>query len=313
MPLPDPAQLRMLALVGAHGSLAGAAAELGLTPAAVTGQVARAERDWGVPLVLRGPRGARLTEAGEALARHGLTVDAACAAASTDLEGLLGQTVQRLRIGSFLSVALRVLPEAMTALRHQHPDSDLSIVEGTSSVLRQRVADGALDLAVVGTYGDSPDLPPWTSAVPLLTDPYVVCLPAEHRLAAGTAGGRIRLAQLRDEPWIAILAGESARLQLDRAARQHAVEPRVVFETESYDVAQAMVGTGLGVSVLARLAAVATPGAVHRELERPRLSRRLWAVHARDARLTPLVDELVALMRDVCSDIEDDWERHPVS
>ena len=32
----DPSQLRLLALVEAHGSLSGAAAELALTPAAVT-------------------------------------------------------------------------------------------------------------------------------------------------------------------------------------------------------------------------------------------------------------------------------------
>jgi DNA-binding transcriptional LysR family regulator len=303
----------MLALVEGHGSLAGAAAELGLTPGALTGQVAKAERDWGVPLVRRGPRGARLTEVGATLARHGLAIDATCVAAAADVDELLGRTVDRLRIGSFLSVALRVLPEAMTALRHRHPDSDLSIVEGTSNVLRQRVADGDLDLAVVGTYDDQPDLPTWLTAVPLLTDPYVVCLPAEHRLAVGSSGRRVRLAQLRDEPWVAILAGESAREQLDRAARQHAIEPQVVFETESYDVAQAMVGTGLGVSILARLAARSTAGAVHRELERPRLSRRLWAVHARDTRVTPLVDELVGLIKDVCDDIDDEWRRHPVS
>src|SRR5688500_8378546 len=114
----DPAQLRMLALVEGHGSLAGAAAELGLTPGALTGQVAKAERDWGVPLVRRGPRGARLTEVGATLARHGLSIDATCVAAAADVDELLGRTVDRLRIGSFLSVALRVLPEAMTALRH---------------------------------------------------------------------------------------------------------------------------------------------------------------------------------------------------
>src|SRR4051794_6456729 len=101
----DPAQLRMLALVQAHGSMAGASAELGLTPGALTGQVAKAERDWGVPLVHRGPRGARLTEAGAALARHGMSVDDVCVAARAELDELLGHTSPRLRIGSFLSVA----------------------------------------------------------------------------------------------------------------------------------------------------------------------------------------------------------------
>ncbi|NUO90932.1 MAG: LysR family transcriptional regulator [Dermatophilaceae bacterium] len=75
------------ALVGAHGSLAEAAAELGLTPAAVTGQVAQAERQWGVPLVVRASRGARLTDAGEALAAHGREIDAGLRRAHRPLGG----------------------------------------------------------------------------------------------------------------------------------------------------------------------------------------------------------------------------------
>ncbi len=43
------------------------------------------------------------------------------------------------------------------------------------------------------------------------------------------------------------------------------------------------------------------------ELERPRLSRRLWAVHATESRRTPLVDELVDLLRDVCADLREEW------
>jgi len=305
----DPAQLRMLALVQAHGSLAATAAELGLTPGALTGQVAKAERDWGVPLVHRGPRGARLTEAGTALARHGDDVDEACRRAELELAATRAGARPRLRIGSFISVATRVLPEAMTALRHRRPDSDLTILEGTSRELNRRVADGALDLAVVGTYDEQvPDLPAWLTATRLLTDPMVVCLPEEHRLARRGVE-RVRLAQLRGEPWVAIRAGDAAREQFDRVSREHDLAPRVQFQTESYDVAQAMVGTGLGVAVLARLATRPTPGAVHRELERPRLHRRLWAVHARDTRLTPLVVELVDLLQDVCRDLQQEWQR----
>lgn len=309
----DPAQLRMLALVQAHGSLAGAAAELALTPGALTGQVTRAERDWGVPLVHRGPRGARLTEAGALLARHGLAVTDACELAQAELDDLLGRTGPRLRIGSFLSVATRVLPQAMTALRHRRPDSELSIVEGTSLELRQRVTDGELDVAVVGTYVTEPEVPPWLVATPLLDDPMLVCLPREHRLAATPPDRPIRFAQLRGERWVAILAGDAARDQFDLVAAQRDLDPQVVFQTESYDVAQAMVGTGLGVAVLARLAARRTAGAVHRELERPRLGRRLWALHPRDTRLTPLVDELVGLLRDVCGDVQEQWRSRPVS
>lgn len=308
----DPSQLRLLALVEAHGSLSGAAAELALTPAAVTAQVARAEAAWGLPLVHRGPRGARLTEAGRLLARHGETVDDACVAARRELDATVGVTSERLRIGTFSSAAIRLLPEAMTALRHRHPEGDLSVEEISSVRGEEMLTSGRLDVAVVATYDDEPAWPDWLRATRLLVDPLLVCLPAEHRLAQGDPSRRVRLAQLRGEPWVAIMRGESARAQFDRAAATVELEPRVMFETEAYDVAQALVGTGLGAAVLTRLAVRPVPGAVHRELERPRLHRRLWALHLADTRLTPLVDDFVGLLVDVAADLEAYWRTTPV-
>jgi DNA-binding transcriptional LysR family regulator len=308
----DPEQLRMFALIDAHGSLAGAAAELGVTPAAVTGRVARAEQHWGVPLVLRDSRGARLTEAGHQLAAHGREVDAVCELAESAMSGSLTTASRRLRVGTFMSAALGVLPDAVTALRHRFPDSDLSIVEGTSPTLRGQVAAGEVDVAVVGTYGEEPPLPGWLVATPLFRDPLVLCLPSDHRLAATPPSRRVRLAQLRDERWIAILAGEAARAQFDAAAAGAGIEPSISFETESYDVAQALVATGLGVAVISQMAARTVPGVTHRELERPRLHRELWAVHARDTRLTPLAPEFVTLVRRVCDDLTDRWAGTPL-
>jgi DNA-binding transcriptional LysR family regulator len=303
----EAAQLRLLALVAAHGSLTGAAAELRLTPAALSGQVARAEEHWGYPLVVRTARGAHLTEAGRVLARYGDLVDDACVAARRDLEETLGRVSLRLRIGTFSTAAIRLLPEAMTALRHRHPGSDLSIEEVSSPVGGAKVASGDLDVAVVATYDNEPDWPAWLTAVPLLKDPLVVALPVEHRLAQGDPHRRIRLAQLRGERWVAVRRGDNARLQFDRAAEVVDLQPQVQFETEMYDVAQSLVGTGLGVAVLSQLGARSADGVVYRELERPRLHRRLWALHQRDLRLTPLAGEFVALLRETSAELEERW------
>ena len=64
-----PDQVRLLALIHRTGTLAGAAEILGVTPAAATQRLAKAERDWGTTLVVRGPRGAVLTPAGMVLCR----------------------------------------------------------------------------------------------------------------------------------------------------------------------------------------------------------------------------------------------------
>lgn len=307
--LDDPGQLRLLALIRARGSLAGAAEELGVTAAAVSGQVARAERDWGVPLVARGPRGARLTEPGQVLADAGDVVLEQCRRARDRLTALLGPLSRRLRIGTFQGAAQHLLPPALTALRHRRADADLTIVEITSDRGADLVDAGRLDVAVVSSYDRLPAVPPTVRAHPLLTDPMVLCLPDDHPLLRRARGG-LRLRRLAAEPWILIVAGHAARRQFDRAAAGAGFAPRVQFETENYNVAQSLVGTGIGVTMLSRLTATATPGAVHRELVAPRLSRRVLALTATTA-VTPLAAEFVALLTQVGADLSASWAATP--
>ncbi|MET7488544.1 LysR family transcriptional regulator [Streptomyces sp. NPDC005538] len=304
----DPGQLRLLALIERHGSLAAAAQALGLTPAAVTQQVARAERDWQAPLVLRGPRGAALTPAGSLLARHGQVIDEQLAQATTELAGLLGHLSLRLRVGAFQAPSVHLLPPALTALRHRHPDADVSVEDLQSEHGVEEVAAGRLDLAVIASWDRLPDPPPRVTVETLLLDPMVVVLPDDHPLAARhPVGAPIRLEELRDESWVTILAGHAAREQFDRGVADAGFTPRIRFQTASYAVAQALVGTGIGVALVSRLALTDVPGTTHRELAHPRPHRRLHVVTATETSLTPLVNVFVTLLRDVAEQITENW------
>jgi hypothetical protein len=75
--------------------------------------------------------------------------------------------------------------------------------------------------------------------------------------------------------------------------------PDVRVETESSDVAQALVGTGIGLAQISRVALTATEGITHRPLGRPRLHRHVHAVTRADADLTPLVGQLARHARQV--------------
>ncbi|WP_431683479.1 LysR family transcriptional regulator [Kitasatospora sp. KL5] len=304
----DPGQLRLLALIERHGSLTAAAHALGLTPAAVTQQVARAERDWNAPLVLRGPRGAALTAAGAVLAAHGHIIDRETRDAADRLAAHLGHLALRLRVGAFQAAALHLLPPALTALRHRHPDADVAVRDLLSEHGIDEIAAGRLDLAVVSSWGAPPQPPPHVAVHPLLLDPMVVVLPDDHPLAAERPGGTpLRLEELREESWVTILAGHAAREQFDRAAEAAGFTPRIRFETASYDVAQALVGTGIGVALVSRLALTGAAGTAARAVADPQLHRRLWAVTPADTVLTPLVAVFLTLLHDVAEDVAAGW------
>jgi DNA-binding transcriptional LysR family regulator len=296
-----PDQVRLLALIHRHGTLTAAADELGLTSAAVTQRLNRAERDWGVTLVTRTTRGAVLTPAGAVLAPYGDVIDRQATAATAAFAGYKGETAGRLRIGAFQAAALHLLPPALTALRHQHPDADLSIVDIPSDRAVDAVATGALDLAVFATYDAPPSARPEVSITDLLTDPMVVVLPDDHRLArSGTSP--LRLQQVRDETWVLIRAGYSARAQFDQAARRAGFSPHVRFESESYDVVQALVATGIGVALVSRLALTTPPGTTARTLRSPRLHRTIHAAVPADHTLNRLTDHFLHLLTEVSLD-----------
>jgi DNA-binding transcriptional LysR family regulator len=295
----EPGQLRLLSLISRHSSTTAAASELRITPAEVTQQLARAERDCGVPLVRRGPRGESLTAAGHLLARHGAEIDRHTAQATAGLDELLGRMSMRLRLGASQTAAMHLLPPALTGLRHRHADADLTVVDLRIEQAVPMVDDGELDVAVIDTWDGPPKAAEHIALHPLITDPLVVVLPESHPLAA--TGDPIELARLHAEPWVAIAPGADAREHFDRATAAAGYLPDIRFQAASYDVAQAYVATGAGVTLAPRLALTNTAGLTHRELESSDLQRTLYAVTPADTRLTPLTDTFLTLLHETAS------------
>lgn len=136
-------QLVLLSLIEQYGSLTAAGEVLGLTPPAVSQRLARIEDRWGAQLVERGPRGATLTAAGVALAVHGRRIEREVEDARTSFPAYRQGLVRRLRVGAFQAAALHLLPPAMTALRHQVDDVDLSVIDIQSSDAIDLVSPGS--------------------------------------------------------------------------------------------------------------------------------------------------------------------------
>ena len=113
--------------------------------------------------------------------------------------------------------------------------------------------------------------------------------------------------QTPNETWVLIRAGQAARQQFDAAAAAAGFTPTVRFETESYDVAQALVGTGIGVALVSRLALTRVPGTAHRPLTHPALHRDIHVAVPADTSVSPVTDRFVALLHDVSDEIRAHW------
>jgi DNA-binding transcriptional LysR family regulator len=123
-----------LLAVAQERSFAGAARRLGYTQSAVSQQIAALESAVGQRLVERpgGRRPVALTEAGELLLRHAEAIVTRLRAARADLAALADGEAGRLRVGTFQSVGVRIVPAVLRRFVQRHPDVELQLHEAAS-------------------------------------------------------------------------------------------------------------------------------------------------------------------------------------
>ncbi|MFR9729635.1 LysR family transcriptional regulator [Saccharopolyspora sp. MS10] len=294
----DPVRLLLLVSLRESGSITRAADLTGRTPPAVSQQLAKLEREVGAGLVERLPHGVRLTPLGERLAAHADRLAQVLRDAEEDRARHLDLHRTRLRLGSFPTAGVRLLPEALAALNRRHPSSEVSVVDLGPTEGSALVADGELDLALVAEYDEPLHAPTGVRLIPLLDDPILAVLPERH---FAVAGKRCTFRNFAGDAWACAPPDLPNRRQLDNLARAAGFTPRVPFESESYAVAQAVVSAGVAVAFLPRLAIGEVPGTVTRPLAPPAPFRRIHAAlpTGSPAALTTV---FLDLLRQTCTD-----------
>ena len=243
-------ELRHLATLDAiarHRSFNRAADELGYTPSAVSQQVVAIERVVGARVFerSRGPAPIGLTEPGRVLLGHARAVLARLEAAATDVDALTQGAAGGLRIGTYQSIAARLLPSLLAEFRAAWPRIELTLLEsGSHDELDGKVERGVLDLAFTVAYEEGDGA---TTYVPLLSDPYVLVLPAGSPLGEPT---------LEDLGKLDLVAYRECRANavVERHLRAHGVEPRVVLRAEDNALLRRLAATGIGASIMPALA-----------------------------------------------------------
>jgi DNA-binding transcriptional LysR family regulator len=244
----DVRRLRVLREVAMQGSFSAAAEALSYTQSAVSQQIAALEREAGATLVERGPRGIRLTDAGEALVRHTESVLANLAEAEAELEALAGVRGGRVRLASFPSAGSAIVPQAIAAFTARHPAVELSLLEAEPVDSLPRLRAGELEIALTHSPGlEAADGTSGLEVVPLLEDPYFLVLPAGHRLAPKA---RVRLKELASESWINGTGACACAEAVLGACAVAGFQPHVAFESDDFATVQGLVAAGVGVALI---------------------------------------------------------------
>src|SRR2546425_5312722 len=152
------ARLRAFAAFARRRSFSAAARELRISQPAVSKHIADVEREAGVKLVERRPRGGELTPAGEFLANHVLRAQALLAQASRGVVEFHQRATGSLTIVASGVPATYLLPEVVVTFQRAHPNVRVSIVPGASAQTMDALRSHRAELGVVGGFAAAPEI-----------------------------------------------------------------------------------------------------------------------------------------------------------
>ncbi|QUW78296.1 LysR family transcriptional regulator [Streptomyces mirabilis] len=246
--------LRVFVAVCRAGSLSAVARELDCTQSAVSQHVKRLEREAGVSLLERQPRGVVPTHAGRVL----------CEAASDSIAGLdlalrrLGDLVNgdsgSVRVTTGGTTVRHFMSDAIVAFRQRYPKVSLEFQTETSSRnCFEALAAGNLDLAWVTIAGPVRGI----EQRPVVALPWVLAVRADDPLA-----GRpyVNTAELSDISLIRLPQNSSSGARLDAAFAELGIRSGSDTSVADWDTALLLAELGLGHAVVPVLPGWEIPG-----------------------------------------------------
>ena len=155
------------------GSIASAARQLGISPAAASQNIARLERELGTRLITRTTRSMALTEAGERYLARVAPVLEELEKAQSDLSLIHGELQGRLRIACMAAFGRHMLAPLLPAFAAQHPrlELELLITDRHVDVLKE-------DIDISVRYRDV--LEPGMSVRQLALVPRILCASPQY-------------------------------------------------------------------------------------------------------------------------------------
>jgi molybdate transport repressor ModE-like protein len=292
--------LAALKAIAEEGTFAGAARRLGYTQSAISQQLAALERITGSRLVERPPgrRPVGLTPAGTLVLRHGAAMLARAQAVEADLAATADGAGGCVRLGTYQSIGVHVLPALLPRVRAAFPHVDVQLRESASDFeLLDLVERGELDL----TFCMLPvEEGPFATAE-LLDDPYLLVVPLDSPLADRR---RVTVRQIAALPLIGFRSCRNDH-RIEAQLRARGFEPSMVFRSDDNSTVQALVAAGLGAALMPRLTV---------DLDNRRTAcidvgdlfppRRVGLVWHRDREQSDAARALVAVTREISADLQ---------
>ena len=286
-------QLRVFLAVARNRSFTRAAADVGLTQAAVSAQIRELGRILGTPLFDVLGRTVQLTDAGRELEPRAAEVVDLVAGIGAGFAALRGLDSGRIRIGASSSVGTYELPTLLADFERIHPGIEVTLEILNTALVEERVLTNDFDLGFLGHPPASPAL----AGEEFLEDEIFFAAAPGHPLARRA---RIRPEALAGDRLIVREPGSGTRRSMEEHLARLGLAFPNTLQLGAVEAVKQAVMAGLGISYFSGLT-------VRRELREHRLvrlaarslslPRRFLFVRHRSKRETPSLAAFLGHLR----------------
>jgi LysR family transcriptional regulator, hca operon transcriptional activator len=237
--------LRYFVAVAEAGSLTVAAEKrLHTSQPSLSRQIRDLEDEVGVQLLTRSARGIELTPAGRAFLDRARLVLSQVEAATEAARRVAHPARPCFVMGFLTGHELTWMPEAMRILRDELPNIDVTISSQYSPQLADALSKGKIDAALLRREEGFPDL----AFHLLITEPLVVVLPSDHRLAAQKTIGP---QDIIGEKFLGVSETAPAlRVVIDDFLKRSGIDIKPDHEVDNLAMAVSLIASTRGVALL---------------------------------------------------------------
>nr|WP_030477351.1 LysR family transcriptional regulator [Lentzea albidocapillata] len=236
-------RLTLLLAMREHGHLSAAAAAVGVPQSTATRWIAELSKTAGVALTHRLGRQIELTRAGVALAEAIGSAHTALSVGVTRAHEAADPGRGQVVFGFLRTMGQSRAPELLRSYRAAHPRVRLALVQAAHEELIEQLSNGTIDVALTAMRSIDSNV----AATELFREPFVLVVPADHRLARREA---VRLHDCRDETFVGLSSSIALRRRVDELFGAAGIRPRYGFETEEVETVRGLAAAGVGVAVL---------------------------------------------------------------
>jgi LysR family hydrogen peroxide-inducible transcriptional activator len=272
-------QLRYFCAVADTGSFSRAAEQSHISQPSLSQQILKLEDELGARLFDRLGRSVRLTELGRTFLPRARAVLRELEAARGDVVEQKDSVSGSVTVGAIPTVAPYLLPRVLASFSRKFPQVQLTIIEEITPVLLDRLRAGTVDIAVLALPIRGHEF----ESSPLLTEPLFAVLPQKHKLARRRC---ISIKDVRKEPFLLLRDGHCFRENAVAACDRARVHPQVIFESGQFSSLLGLVGAGMGVSLIPRMAVDKKSNCTYVPISDPEAARTIGAVVLRGRSLT---------------------------